>query len=454
LLASTPAARPGPSAPDALAGGGGIVVAIGALMVALDVFGEDTNETGAALVMLALFAVGFAGLVLAPPPTHPAWIAATAIAAPAIFVFLFLPEADDVGDLRPFFVCTVAAWAACYLVPHTRGRPVYVALALLTIWLWVVAEITGPDSYGAAPVPSPPYLTPAEYVGALQGDADADVASARPAQVSLDDLDSDDPLYPLAQDCDDGDDEACDRLWAESPIGSDFEEFGRSCGGRDDDGFGGACNGEFTPPDLDDFGDPFDDGGDDFEAPLPLDGAGLLGGDDDESAEVGVVSLLFAAVYLGALWALDARGNARLATALVVPGVVTLVAAVGALGDASGEALVGGSLAVVAGLVLAALGHASTRRFTTWAGGALASVGALVIAGELSGLANTFESDDPDPDLLGSGLVTALFGLGLVALAFGAARFVASRPARPAPPPRSEPPGWSAPPPPPPPFEP
>jgi hypothetical protein len=45
----------------------------------------------------------------------------------------------------------------------------------------------------------------------------------------------------LADQCFDGDFAACDDLFLETPIDSDFEAYGRSCGGRLEEGVGGEC---------------------------------------------------------------------------------------------------------------------------------------------------------------------------------------------------------------------
>lgn len=45
----------------------------------------------------------------------------------------------------------------------------------------------------------------------------------------------------LADECFDGDFEACDDLFLQTPIDSEFEDYGRSCGGRFEEGIGGTC---------------------------------------------------------------------------------------------------------------------------------------------------------------------------------------------------------------------
>jgi hypothetical protein len=69
------------------------------------------------------------------------------------------------------------------------------------------------------------------------GSSDA-VPAAEPAS-ALSDYGSDDVLDALADDCEAGDFDACDTLFNESPVGSAYEEYGDSCGGRNEPG--GFC---------------------------------------------------------------------------------------------------------------------------------------------------------------------------------------------------------------------
>lgn len=55
---------------------------------------------------------------------------------------------------------------------------------------------------------------------------------------STDGYGSDPDLDDLWDDCEDGDFEACDELWATSPFGSEYEEFGSTCGGITSEQFG------------------------------------------------------------------------------------------------------------------------------------------------------------------------------------------------------------------------
>ena len=55
-----------------------------------------------------------------------------------------------------------------------------------------------------------------------------------PEPTSPDGLGDDPELDALAQDCFDGDFSACDQLFFESPVDSDYEAYGDSCGGRNE----------------------------------------------------------------------------------------------------------------------------------------------------------------------------------------------------------------------------
>lgn len=428
--------RPRSSLADALAAGGGVVVAIGTLLVALDVIGvigdsEDPPWEAGALVFLVLLAVGYVVAVVGPVAARPAAVTVVAVSVPFVYGFLLLPETDSFSDVRPFLLLTIATWLLAFALPRTRGRPILVAAAAILAWLWAIGEVADLDAYGAAPVPSPPYTTPAAVLDAAQGGTGTPVVPAGLGEpsVTLEDLDPSDPLYLLAEQCDAGDDAACDELYRQSPIGSDFEEFAETCAGRQPGSFG-ACDDSFG----DDFGDDlFEDdlGDDDFfgdETPVPLPDSSppeLLGADDDKAFEIGMVSAIFGIGYLVATRVLDARDRARLATAFVLPAAAALITAVSSLGDASGSAVVGGLLAIVAGAGFGVVGFHGDRRFTAWLGGAGASVGALNIAADIS---TTGDELAEGVDLMGPGLVVVAFGVGVVGLALLARRMLEDRP--------------------------
>lgn len=79
---------------------------------------------------------------------------------------------------------------------------------------------------GGATPPEPPN-TPEDTGGGGGGSGDVPEPGSSP-----DGLGDDPVLDALAQDCFDGDLEACDDLFIESPIDSDYETYGNTCGDR------------------------------------------------------------------------------------------------------------------------------------------------------------------------------------------------------------------------------
>lgn len=57
-----------------------------------------------------------------------------------------------------------------------------------------------------------------------------------PSSGEPDSYGDDEELDALWDDCDDGDDDACNELFWTSPSGSEYETFGSTCGGRGDEG--------------------------------------------------------------------------------------------------------------------------------------------------------------------------------------------------------------------------
>ncbi len=68
-----------------------------------------------------------------------------------------------------------------------------------------------------------------------------------PAPIPVDESDSeyDSTFHELAEGCRDGDLDACDSLYFQTPVGSEYEEYGSTCGGRADEEFYGTCAEDF-----------------------------------------------------------------------------------------------------------------------------------------------------------------------------------------------------------------
>ena len=225
--------RPRPSFAGALAAGGGVIVWIGVLLIAGDILAETGDGWVAVLPCVGLFALAIVAIMVAPRAVQPGCISTLVLSVPAIYGFLILPSADSFADVRVFFILTIATWTLLFVASNARGRPILFGLAAALFYLWMVGEVADTDAYVAAPVPSPPYATPAAVLDAMRGGSDNELATFVTQETTLDDLDPSDPLYPLAQECEDGDLAACDSLWTQSEADSDFEAFAESCGGSE-----------------------------------------------------------------------------------------------------------------------------------------------------------------------------------------------------------------------------
>jgi hypothetical protein len=384
--------RPRPSFAVALSAGGGVIVAIGVLLLAVDVFTRTDDGWVGALFFVVLAAIASVGLLVLPPAAHPGCVSALAASVPAVYGFLIFPSTDSFGDIRLFFALTIATWLLFFAVSTSRGRPILLALAAALLYVWMVAEVADVDRI-ATPIDS------GVTVSSSLGTSESSGTTFGGQNVTLDQLDPTDPLYPLAQSCDGGDFDACSELAARAEPGSNFEAFGLSCGGT---GFG--CDASIDTLDSTSA----------FTSPLSS--------QRDKALQIGLVSLAFGAVYLGALWFLDRRHLRVLGTAFVPTAVVALAVAAIALGEKTDSATAGGAIAIALGVVIGVVGwFGSDRRFTTWTGGVLASVGAIVIAADVA--------PEPSPsgdnaDLIGPGLVVLAFGLAVVGLALLAHRLL------------------------------
>jgi hypothetical protein len=393
--------RSAPAASDAVAFAGGLGIAAGVLLLSFDLNTHGHGRWPGIALFAALVAIGYLVLGLLPRETHPAAVTLIVAGVPGAVGWWLLPHAHRFADIRPFLILTIVLWAACFVVPRTRGRTIFVGVVLLLFWLWILGEVAGTDAYSAAPIPSPPARTTFSL-------------SALHQQVSLGDLDPSNPLYPVALQCSEGFGSACDNLYNQSEPGSNYQDFADTCGNRQPAGSGDQCTeleGGFslptpTPP----FG----------STPSTFPGGILPGnvgaGTSDKSLEIGFVSLLFGIVYVGALAVLDRRRWHGFATAFVIPGIVALFTGTEVLGNAAHHLWVGGILTLVAGVAVALVGDFGGRRFTTWAGGVFGAFGVYLFAGDVTNFKKSF--GNINPNLSRPAWITIAFGVALVALAW------------------------------------
>lgn len=137
--------------------------------------------------------------------------------------------------------------------PHALARPALLLLAAGALALSAcgsgVSESGSADQGSDAQVTLPELTVPEATTSTRAAGADttttgdggttATTAAAGgdgdvPDPRSPDGLGDDPQLDGLAQDCFDGDFSACDQLFFESPVDSDYEAYGDSCGGRNE----------------------------------------------------------------------------------------------------------------------------------------------------------------------------------------------------------------------------
>jgi hypothetical protein len=403
-----------PKLSDAIATTGAIAIAIGVLLIAIDTYAGNSKNAGPAAMFGGLAVAGYLVAMFAPSTLKPAGITAVVIGLPAALGWWLLPGARDIGDVRPFLILTIVAMALAFIAPSTRGRAIFVAVALIVLWLWIIGEVSGTDSYSAAPIPSPPAHTTFSL-------------SALKAQTTtLSDLDSSDPLYPTAVRCASGDMAACDRLYRLAPEGSDFQEFGASCGQPSSFSSPGECEqlssgfGSQTPT----FTIPGSTGSP-FQVTPRITSSG-----DDHAMAIGIVSLIFGVAYLAGLFLLDQRKWSGLATAFVVPAALALFTGTEEIGNAVSHAWVGGFLTVAAGFLFGVVGHLGQRRFTAWFGAFMAAFGTVTIALDASNLRKSVSNGEMK--LAGPGFIVLAFGAAFVLTALLIARLLDPPPPAPA----------------------
>jgi hypothetical protein len=408
LLGDRARERGRPAISDALAVLGGIAIGVGLLLITFDIYMHHSSRAANVALFVALILIGFVVLAWLPATVHPAAITMIAIGVFGGLGWWLLPHARHWSDIRIFLVLAIAGYIACFVAPHSRGRSIFVALVLILAWLWILGEVVGPESYSAAPIPSPPPHTMFSLAVLHQQ-----------TQVSIDDLDPNDPLYPTAQSCDDGDMASCDRLAQEAPTGSDYQKFGAQCGSEGSTSSSGNC--------------VVDNGGSSSSS-----GSGIFGTFPNRNpfsatspsslqhkeTEIGLISLLFGLAYLLGLFLLDENGYSGLATAFVVPCVLALFSGTQTLGGAAHHAWLGGLLTLVAGIAFGIIGEVEERRFTAWFGAVMCGVGLLTVALDTT---SATHNTGARHYLLKPGFVTIGSGLILVAAAALIALWLAAR---------------------------
>src|SRR3954468_15761935 len=100
----------------AIAGGAGALIAIGAISIGVDAYPNDSDDPGVvgALLCVALVVASFVAMARLPGTLRAAAVACIAIGIAGAFAFLFFPGINQVGDLRGFWLLTIAAWLLAF----------------------------------------------------------------------------------------------------------------------------------------------------------------------------------------------------------------------------------------------------------------------------------------------------------------------------------------------------
>lgn len=414
--------RPVPSLTSALGAAGGLLAVIGVLALATDqsdltTSGEPSGTIGAAFCALVVLA-GLVAVYFGNEPVRAGAVTAIVVAVPAFWIFLLAVGATS-DPTTSIEILTLLSWGALYAVPPTRGRTVFLVVTLALFWVFAVDQVTDNGaSFGLD--------------DSRSEQAPTNVGSAPFIPVGFDEDEpqnygDDSYLDGLYDDCEAGDDTACDDLYYESPIGSEYEDFGQTCGDRDPGAFGGECAtgsnvGPDVGPDIDggpdsDFDSDFGNGVDDEPIPFPPEGDVIdepfvgdldlfLTGTTEPDRGPGVMSMVIGLVYLAAAFGLDRKRYAGAATPFLV---------IGMLATALGAVLVVSDVAWLAGLMVAATGTLgiwvavpSRRRGSAWLGLAIVVTGVLVF---------TIDIFSDSESVVGFGLLTAALGILLIAVA-------------------------------------
>lgn len=158
-----------------------------------------------------------------------------------------------------------------------------------------------------------------------------------------------------------------------------------------DSGFDSGFDSEFDSEFDSDFDSQFDE---DFESQFDEDVVFEEPEVSDPSTRLGVISLVFGAAYLGFAARRDRRGDARMATAVLVPALLILVYSLSLLTTHIGWVGIG-VLAMAVGGAILAVGLAGARRASSWIGLAVATIGLASL------LVNAFEES---PRAIGAAL--------------------------------------------------
>ncbi len=299
-----PRARAKPWLSIAVAGIAGAIVLEGAAAL-----GSEYSENWASITVGIAVVAAYLLEYIAGRVVQAACTTIVAFGIPT-FVTLAVTPIHTYNGFRMIVLLSIALWVAVFMVGGTRGRALFLALAMLGAWTFAVLE-----------------------VGHVQD-------TARVLQ----------SIVPFATPTYDFDQPDCEFY--------EYDDEGNFVENQD-------CAAQYEAASR--------------RPPLP-----------DYSLGIGLVSLLFAMMFLAGMVTNDGRNANGLGTAFAIPALIAITTAVGAFALKLDSIWFGGVLAMIGGLILGSIGNGN-RRFTTWAGALGVGAGILLFTGDVA--EKWFDSD-------------------------------------------------------------
>jgi hypothetical protein len=134
--------RAAPFLSHALGAGGGALLAIGALVLGGEHSDDGTSGTVGAILCALLIAAAIVVMLRTPGPVRSGCVAALVLGVPGLWFFATTLESSS-GSLTAFNLLGFASFFVLFLVPPTRGRGIFLGLALALLWSFVVTEVSG-----------------------------------------------------------------------------------------------------------------------------------------------------------------------------------------------------------------------------------------------------------------------------------------------------------------------
>lgn len=138
--------RPEPGFAHVLGAGAGAFLVFAMVALVVEITSEDATLPGVIGSLVLLGASLWFG-VKGPGPLRSACVAVIALTVPLLWAFAFIGDGSgERGATRGIYLLSVLTYLAFYIVVWTRGRAIFLGLALVIAFSWVVSEVQGGDA--------------------------------------------------------------------------------------------------------------------------------------------------------------------------------------------------------------------------------------------------------------------------------------------------------------------